>query len=417
MTSLSTQKTLGSSQSKSLSLSIVYRNVDELKLDGRNPRKHTKKQIRKIAESVRVFGFNNPCLVDEQLCVISGHGRVAAAKLLRMSQVPTVSIAHLTDEQVRAFQVADNKIAEDATWDRKLLAVNFESLLNSPLDFNLENTGFDLGEIQLLIENQSSVPQKTETAPEGFLYPPPSEAVTREGDMWVLGNHRILCGNPWNQHDCSALMNGQYAAVGFARLEASDVSDAERLTTLFHHIRQRSLSNAIHFVIADGLLIPTVGASANRAGFTLADVCVSLKRMPGSGSLYQEHADFVVVLRNTHGDLSTRQRFQRSNVWRDPVAKSRNQKVSVGSHHLPLSVVADAITDSTAPGDIVLSTFLSATLLASEQTGRICHGFSRDPAQVDEALRCWQKLTGRNAVHEKDSVSFDQIGEARYGRR
>src|SRR5207248_903725 len=172
--------------SKAAPLKIGYHRLSELKLDPRNPRRHSKKQIQQIARSIAAFGFNTPCIVDEQLRVVSGHGRLAAAKLLGISEVPTVLLTHLSELQVRAFQIADNRVGELSTWDKSQLAEHFETLLDITLDFNLESTGFDLGEIQLLVENRKPVPRTKRTTSEELSCPEANETVTRTGDMWVL---------------------------------------------------------------------------------------------------------------------------------------------------------------------------------------------------------------------------------------
>ena len=131
--------------------SIVYCHVDELKLDPCNPRRHSKKQIRQIANSITTFGFNVPCIVDQELRVVSGHGRLAAARLLGIEQVPTICVAHLSECEIRAFQIADNRLSENSSWDRQLLSEQLQSLQALNLDFNIESTGFELPQIELLI--------------------------------------------------------------------------------------------------------------------------------------------------------------------------------------------------------------------------------------------------------------------------
>ncbi len=133
-------------------LSIIYRNVTDLKLAPGNPRLHSPKQIRQIARSIEAFGFNVPVLIDAQMGVIAGHGRVLAAGLLSLTQVPTISLEHLTEPQIHAFMIADNRLTENSSWDERLLAEQIKALSEVELDFNLEATGFEMGEIDVMID-------------------------------------------------------------------------------------------------------------------------------------------------------------------------------------------------------------------------------------------------------------------------
>ena len=159
-------------------IEIVYRPIDQLKPDPRNPRRHERKQIRQIADSIAAFGFNVPILIDAELKVIAGHGRLLACQLLGHKEVPTISLEHLSEAQARAFMIADNRLTEIASWDDRLLGEQLRELSELHLEFSLEITGFDMGEIDLLIAGAS-----------GILEPDPDDeplpvgpAVTRPGD-------------------------------------------------------------------------------------------------------------------------------------------------------------------------------------------------------------------------------------------
>src|SRR5947208_4575867 len=148
-------------------ISIVYRAIDQLKPDPANPRLHSKKQIRQIANSIEAFGFNVPVLVDAELNVICGHGRLLACRELGWTEVPTLCLDHLTPAQAHAFMIADNRLTEIATWDARLLAQQFKELSLLGVDFNIEVTGFEMGEIDLRIHGSRSSPRPTPTAPLG----------------------------------------------------------------------------------------------------------------------------------------------------------------------------------------------------------------------------------------------------------
>ena len=175
-------------------LKLKYYEVEKLKPHARNPRKHSKKQVRKIAESMQFFGFNNPVLIDANDRIVAGHGRIEAAKLLGIKKVPTVRLEHMTEDQIRAYVLADNRLAEIAGWDEELLALELQDLTELEIDFDVTITGFEAAEIDLLIGSLDSGEEdaKADAVPEVDPLKPP---VSRSGDLWLLGRHRLLCGN------------------------------------------------------------------------------------------------------------------------------------------------------------------------------------------------------------------------------
>src|SRR5438105_8711399 len=190
---------------------IVYRPIDQLKPDPPNPRRHERKQIRKIADSIETFGFNVPILVDADLKVIAGHGRLLACRLLGRNEVPTISLERLSEAQARAFMIADNRLIEIASWDDRLLGEQLRELSELNLEFSLEVTGFEMAEIDLLIEGAANTLQ-----PDPDDVPVPvatGPAVTRPGDTWLLGPHRIHCGSALDEHAYRVLMGETRAAM------------------------------------------------------------------------------------------------------------------------------------------------------------------------------------------------------------
>jgi hypothetical protein len=173
-------------------LEVLYRAIDELSPNQSNPRTHSRKQIRQVADSIQQFGFVNPVLVDAGAQIIAGHGRVAAAKLLGISHVPTVRLDHMTEAQKRAYALADNRLAELAGWDPALLALELQYLSEIDVDFDLTITGFEHAEIDLLLQShRDDDPAADQLPPLGSS----EEAVSRRGDLWLLGRHRLLCGD------------------------------------------------------------------------------------------------------------------------------------------------------------------------------------------------------------------------------
>src|SRR6516162_3738738 len=197
-------------------LKIIRRPIAELKLDAANPRRHSKKQIKQIAKSIKAFGFNVPVLVDAELNVLAGHGRVLACREAGIDEVSTVCLEHLTPAQARAFMIADNKLAENATWDDRLLAEQLRDLSLSGLDFDIEVTGFEMGEIDLRIASLEDTPAEDAADPADIL-PAISAAppVSKIGDLWLPGRHRVLCGNALDPQTFTALMGAERAAMVF----------------------------------------------------------------------------------------------------------------------------------------------------------------------------------------------------------
>jgi hypothetical protein len=196
-------------------LKVIYRPIEEVKLDPANPRLHSKKQIRQIANSIETFGFNVPVLVDAELNVIAGHGRLLACRELGWSEVPTLCLDHLTPAQARAYMIADNRLTEIATWDDRLLAQQLKDLSLLGLDFSLEVTGFEMGEIDLRIASLDDMPgpddDPADAVPQVSAGPP----IGKIGDLWLLGRHRVLCGNALDPAAFATLMVEERAAVVF----------------------------------------------------------------------------------------------------------------------------------------------------------------------------------------------------------
>lgn len=194
-------------------LKIDHRSPGELKPYARNARTHSQMQIAEIAASIEAFGFNNPVLIDKSDGIVGGHGRVEAAKQLGLATVPTIRLEHLSDAQKRAYILADNKLAEKAGWDREILAIELQHLTSLDLDFDVTVTGFETPEIDVLISQIEGAPQKPDPAdavPEVV-----GPAVTRLGDVWRIGPHRLICGDSTERDTYERLLTGETAQLVF----------------------------------------------------------------------------------------------------------------------------------------------------------------------------------------------------------
>ena len=438
----------GRARSGRPSLAIAYQSIDALKPDPANPRRHSKKQIRQIANSIATFGFNVPVLVDADLKVIAGHGRLLACRELGWSEVPTLCLDHLTPAQARAFAIADNRLSELADWDDRLLAEQLRDLSLLGLDFSLEVTGFEIGEIDLRIGALDDPPAQADdpadAVPEVVSGPP----VSKPGDLWLLGSHRVLCGNTLDTAAFREVMGEERAAMVFtdppynvpidghatglgairhrsfamAAGEMSKPAFSVFLATSLRHLAGFSAGGALLYVCIDWRHIGELLAAGRDAEARLQNVCVWVKDNGGMGALYRSQHELVFVFKTGRGRHRNNVQLgqfgrNRSNVWHYPGVNSFSRKTEEGNllalHPTvkPVALVADAILDCTARGDIVLDGFLGSgtTVIAAERSGRRCYGLELDPLYVDTIVRRWQALTHGTARHAVSGRSFDDL--------
>ena len=290
-----------------LSLNIVYRRIDELKPDPANPRRHTKQQIRKIADSIRTFGFNVPVLIDRENNVVAGCGRLLACAELGWSEVPTLCLDHLTPAQARAFRIADNRLTEISEWDDRLLAEQLKELSLLGLDFNVEVTGFEMGEIDFRIASLEGPPEPAEDPADALPEIPAGSPRSRLGDLWVLGRHRVLCGSALDRHAYATLFGDEQAAMVFTDPPynvpidghasglgavhhrpfpmASGEMDSTQFTNFlkqaFDNLAASSCDGAIHFVCMDWRHIEELTAAGRGVYGELKTSASGSRTMPG----------------------------------------------------------------------------------------------------------------------------------------
>jgi DNA modification methylase len=434
---------------RTVRLVIVYKLIAELRANPRNPRKHSKKQIQQIAKSIRTFGFLVPILVDAEGNIICGHGRIEAAQLEGMTEVPTICATNLTEPQIRAFMMADNRLMENSEWDERLLAEQFKELSELNLDFDLESTGFEMAEIDLLIEGLSPAIQGEDPA-DKIPDTCGSVPVTQSGNLWLLDAHRVLCGDARDPQSFAQLMDKQRAAMIFIDppynvpidghasgkgaikhphflMAAGEMSKAEYTAFLiknFELLSEFSADGTLAFVCMDWRHIGELLAAGEQAFTELKNVCVWSKDRAGMGSLYRSQHELVFVFKiGTAPHINNIQLGQfgryRTNVWEYPSAVSFghvNEEGNLLTLHptvKPAAMVADAMLDCSRRGDIVLDSFLGSgtTVVAAEKVGRFCYGMEIDPKYVDVVVRRWQAFTGKAAVHGETGQSFAEIEE------
>jgi DNA modification methylase len=436
-------------------LNIVYWRVEELTLDPANPRVHSKKQIRQIAKSIQVFGFIVPILVDRNGKVIAGHGRLLAARELGIEQVPTLCLDHLTPEQANAFMIADNRLTEIASWDDRLLAQQLKELTLLDLDFSIELTGFEIAEIDLRIASLDEVPAQVDDPADAVPELPKGPSVSKPRDLWFLGRNRVLCGDARDHEAVAALMGEKRASMVFTdppynvRIDghasglgaihhrpfpmASGEMDATEFTAflaeVFRNLVAFSNERSLHYVCMDWRHLNEILAAGRSTYDELNNICVWVKDNAGMGSLYRSQHELILVFKQGRG--SHRNNVQlgqfgrnRTNVWQYPGVNSFGRCGEEGNLSAlhptvkPVAMVADAILDCSARGDIVLDAFLGSgtTVIAAERTGRRCHALELDPLYIDTAIRRWQRLTGGSACHALSGRTFDDLArEAEVG--
>lgn len=414
-------------------LQIEHWPVERLLPYAANARTHFDEQVAQIAGSIAEFGFNVPALVDDRGVLIAGHGRLLAARKLGLVEVPVIRLAHLTDAQARAFRLADNQIAINAGWDDSLLAAELARLQEDGVALDL--LGFDDETLDRLLDGlDGDAESGGADGDEDEVPEPPADPVSRPGDLWLLGHHRLLCGDATVATDIERLMAGERAAMCF--------------TDSPYNVDYAGGPGADQRGKGRRILNDALGEGFGRF---LYDACVSILSVTdgavymcmSSSELHTLHHAFVAA----GGHWSTfiiwakdrftlgRADYQRQYEpilygWReggghhwcgardqgDVWLIDRPTKNDLHPTMKPVDLVERALTNSSRRGDVVLDPFggSGTTLVACERTGRRARLMELDPKYVDVIVRRWQGLTGRAAVLEGDGRSFDDIAPARH---
>jgi DNA modification methylase len=422
--------------------------IAQLRPYPKNARTHSRKQIRQIADSIQKFGFTNPVLISDDNEIIAGHGRVEAAKLLGNAVVPTLRLSHLTPIQRRAYVIADNKLAQNAGWDREVLAIELQGLID--LDFDVQHTGFSLAETDLVLDEAKEGSVQGSTEPEDEVPPVQDAAVTRVSDIWQLGRHRLICGDSQIKATLEALMgldradliftdppynvpiDGHVSGLGRTRHREFAMGVGEMSSEAFTGFLQRTLGlaaamardGAIAFVCMDWRHLEELLA-AGRAVFSgLKNLCVWNKTNGGMGTFYRSKHELVLVYKvgtsphtNTFG-LGETGRY-RTNVWDyagvNTFRAGRGEELAMHPTVKPVALIADAIKDCSRRGEIVLDPFggSGSTLIAADKSGRCARLAEFDPTYCDRIVRRYEKLTGKCAVLAGSGASFECVSEER----
>ncbi len=431
-------------------LQVVERDIASLRPYARNARTHSKKQIKQIAASIERFGFTNPVLVSDDGEIIAGHGRVEAAKLINWRTVPTLALSNLSEAERRAYVLADNKLALNAGWDREILAIELQALVD--LDFDIEVTGFSLAEVDFALVDARGADPSLIDAPEDAVPEAADIPVSRTGDLWQLGRHRLLCGDTRDAACMDELMQGEVADLvftdppynvaidgnvcglgsvkhrefAFASGEMSESQFTRFLAETLGNMSRVLRNGAIAFVCMDWRHMGELLAAGSEAFTELKNLVVWNKTNGGMGAFYRSKHELVFVFKqgnaqhtNSFG-LGETGRY-RTNVWDyagiSSIGASRSEELAMHPTVKPVALIADAIMDCSRRGETVLDGFggSGSTLIAAEKTGRSARIIEYDPLYCDTIVRRWEVYTGKRAALAVTNETFEELQEVRSG--
>lgn len=415
-------------------LKIIYRPPASLQAHSRNARRHPARQIEKLKASISAFGFNAPVIIDRAGQILAGHGRVQAAVELDLAEIPTVTVNHLSELSARAYMLADNEIGRQSSYDELLLAEELIALTAADEPFEITDTGFDLPRIDVLIEEYNKPKPEADIA-DAPVDPAKVERVSRLGDLWLLGRHRLFVGSALDALSYDVLLGKERAQMVFADapfnvrikgnvsglgkakhdefvMGSGEMSDDEFrnfLRTVFEHLVAFSTDGSIHFQCIDwrgvGIML-----DAGEVYAEVKNIICWLKAQGGMGSLYRSQHELIVVFKSgtvphiNNIELGKHGR-NRTNVWTMPgmnsFGKGRAEKLAMHPTVKPVALIAEAILDCSTRGGLVLDVFAGSgtTVIAAERTGRTAAVMELDPKYADVTLRRFCDVTGIEPVN------------------
>lgn len=421
---------------------LIEVRLDALSFPERRLRKHGEAQLAAIERSLERFGFISPILVSGSGEIVAGEARVEAAKRLGLNAAPAVRIEHLSEEEIRAYRIADNKLAEAADWNDEALRLELAELIE--LDVSIEGLGFETGELDVLLQGEEA----EEDAPE---IPAEVETITRLGDVWLIGDHKLACGDALSRGTLARVLTGQEADAVFTDAPynvkidgnvcgsgavrhrefsmASGEMSPDAFLSFLKEAHERLFEalkpGGVAFSFMDWRSIASLIRAGEEAGFKLINLAVWDKGVGGMGSLYRSQHELAAVFHKP--GASARNNVQlgrhgrnRTNVWAYPGANANGPARSdLGLHPTvkPVALAADAIRDVTARGELVLDVFGGAgsTMLAAQETGRVSRLVEIDPSYCDVIVKRMQDRFGVAATLEDSGGSFEDVRASRIG--
>ncbi len=440
------KKVVSSQPMTTNNLEVVQRSPDALKPWEGNPRTHSEKQLVALMASIKGLGFRVPIITNEVGVVLAGHGRLEAAKRLKLAEVPTIIAAGLTKTQQRAYVLADNKISSMSTWDKDLLVHEIEILLDE--DFQIETTGFSTAEIDIMIDGavDTGGSDSEDLQPEDV---EEEKLISQPGDLWQLGEHRLFCGDatkiasyshvmksgelaemcitdpPYNvkinNHVCGSGKT-KHKEFAMASGEMSPGEFTDFLTTTCAHIALNCQLGAIVYSFMDWRHMREMLDAGEQVFGKLRQLCVWGKDNAGMGTFYRSQHELIFTFK--HGEAPHINNFElgqygryRSNVWSyagvNTFTGKGYKQLALHPTVKPVSLIADAIRDCSNRNGVILDPFAgSGTIfIACERTGRHARAIEYEPGYVDVAIRRWERVTGKMAVHVPSGMSFAERTE------
>lgn len=394
----------------------------------RNARTHSDAQVAQIAASIREFGFTNPVLIDGKDGIIAGHGRVLAARKLGMTEIPCIRLGYLTEVQKRAYVIADNKLALNAGWDEAMLALELDALKID--DFDLSLTGFDQDDLNVLLHMDNS---NGLTDPDDIPESPPN-AVTNLGDVWVLGNHRLMCGDSTDAVSVARLMRNELAelvvtdppyGVSYSDkntfLNTIDEGNRNQDVIVNDHLGKDATQALWQAAFAEMASVMAPGAVVYCFMPQGGDQMMMMMMMMNGANIEPRHE--LIWLKNNHVLGRADYCYKHEPIlyaWKKGGHKfyggfqtsilefPKPQKSDLHPTMKPVLLIVRLIENSSQAGDLLYEPFSGSgtTIIAAEQTGRRCYAMEISPHYVDVAVRRWQQFTGKVAILEGTGESF-----------
>lgn len=426
------------SKSQNEGLNIEYIDISMLKNYKCNAKIHSERQIAKIVQSMKSFGVVTPILADKNHEIIAGHGRLEALKQLGYTKVPAIMLEHLTEAQAKAYRLADNRIAEDAEYDKDILKIELQELSLSS-EFTITDTGFDIAEIDEIIIDNYGIEKETQDEADGVDNVDEIVKRVKSGDLWLLGEHLLICGDSLKTETYKYLMQDEKAKLALAdapynvpisghvcgkgkvkhkefAMASGEMSKEEFekfVNTFMDNLVKFSIDGSLHYLFIDwrGLQIFLNAGEKNYS--LLKNICIWNKMKGGMGSLYRSQYEAVCLFKNgtephiNNVELGKHQRY-RTNIWdHRGVSASNPKSLELLKFHptvKPIGLLHEILLDVTCVGNIVLDCFggSGSTLLACERAKRRARLIEIDPDYCDVTLYRWEKLTGKKAKFIKN---------------
>lgn len=395
-----------------MSVKTDFKNVKKRVADlipyANNARTHSDEQVQQLAASMREFGFTNPVLIDSENGIIAGHGRVLAARLIGLDQIPCIILDGLTEAQRKAYVIADNRLPENAGWNKELLALELKTL--DDLSFNLSTLGFEPGELDELLKpeitdgktNENEVPDITD-AP-----------ISKPGDLWILGQHKLLCGDGSETASVETLLDGALAdlyltdppdELNTGKGETSDVELRDFLKRSFTAANHFMKPGAVFYVWFEDSMTYAIRGAANDVGW---EVKQSLIWKMQSSKVGRQDYQWIHQACLYGWKPGAKHLWAADRKQNTILSFDRPQKSAQHAKMKPVELFLYQLLNNTKGKDIILDSFggTGTSIIASEKSDRRCMAIEKDPVLCDMAIARWEEYTGEKAVHSATNKPF-----------